>query len=279
MRNLKVIGKAFVDVYDNMFVLLLTNIIYVLLAAIPITGIATVFDAVSREPNALPGAPVIIFLLSLLWVLMAAPAGYAMAIMLRRVTEYESFTVRDFLTAMRQHCRRAWLMGLVSIGGTTLMLINLSFYTTVGGWGAALLPLFLIFTLLWLLMQIYLFPLAVVTDGGPARVLRNAAIIAIRHLGLTLLTGLVSVILIVVSTFLVIPWVIVTYGALTALGTRAVRSAVRRDFKLPEDDPIDDGPLPPIVGVEGDPHRSLPHYGWRAGRREAGDDDTPRAEA
>lgn len=279
MRNMKVIGKAFVDVYDNMFVLLLANLIYVLLAALPVSGFVSVVDSMTREPDSLAGAPVIALLLALAWVLLAGPAGYAMAVMLRRVTEYESVTLRDYLGAMRQHARRAWLMGLVSVGGTALLLINLNFYASVGGWGPALLPLFLIITLFWLLMQMYLYPLAVITAGGPLQVLRNAAIIVVRHLGLTLLTGLVSLIVIVASTFLVIPWVIISVGALTALGTRAVRSAVRRDFGLPEEDPIADEPLPPIAAGDDDPLRGRPHYGWRASRQEPGDHTTPRAEA
>jgi hypothetical protein len=126
-------------------------------------------------------------------------------------------------------------------------------------------------------MQMYLFPLAVITDGGPLRVLRNAAIVVVRHPGLSLLTGLVSLIVIVISTFLVIPWVIITVGALTALGTRAVRSAVRRDYGQPEEDPLADGPLPPIVGPGEEGQTPIPHYGWRAGRREAGDDEAEAA--
>jgi hypothetical protein len=279
MRNLKVIGRAFVDVYDNMFVLLLANVIYVLLAALPVSGFVSIIDSMAREPDSLAGAPVIALLLALAWVLLAGPAGYALAVMLRRVTEYESFTIRDYLGAMRQHARRAWLMGLVSIGGTALLVVNLSFYASVGGWGPALLPLFLLITFFWLLMQMYVYPLAVITEGGPLQVLRNAAIIVVRHLGLTLLTGLVSLIVIIASTFLVIPWVIISVGALTALGTRAVRSAVRRDFGLPEEDPITDEPLPPIAAGEDDPLHGRPHYGWRASARQAGDNDNPRAEA
>jgi uncharacterized membrane protein YesL len=279
MRNLKVIGKAFVDVYDNMFVLLLANLIYVILAAVPVTGFVSIVDSALREPENLSGAPVVAALMALLWVLLAGPAGYALAVMLRRVTEFESFTVRDYLGAMRQNLRRAWVMGLVSIGGTTLLVINLGFYATVGGWGALLLPLFLVITLFWLLMQMYVYPLAVITEGGPLPVLRNAAIIVVRRPGLTLLTALVCLILIAISTVLVIPWVIITVGALTALGTRAVRSAVRRDFGLPEDDPLVDEPLPPIVGEGEDPQRPLLHYGWRAGRREAEKTDNPGTEA
>jgi uncharacterized membrane protein YesL len=275
MRNLKVIGKAFVDVYDNMFVLLLANVIYVALAALPVTGLFTIADAAAREPQTTAGAPVIALLLALLWVLLAAPAGYALAVMLRRVTEFEAFTARDFIGAIRANYRRGWAMGLVSVVGTTVLLVNLSFYSALGGFGPVLVPLFIVITIIWLLMQMYLFPLAVITDGGPLRVLRNAAIVVVRHPGLTVLTGLASLLVIVVSTFLVIPWVIISVGALTALGTRAVRSAVRRDYGQPEEDPLADGPLPPIAGPGEEGQTPLPHFGWRAGRREAGDDEAP----
>lgn len=276
MRSLKVIGKAFVDVYDNMFVLLLCNIVYVILAALPITFLATTVQTTVSEPATAMAGAVIAGIMALLWVLLAGPAGYALAVMLRRVTEYQSFTVRDFFGAIREHYRRAWLLGLVSLVITALLLINLIFYATpgiLGGFGPVLVPLFVIIAVFWLLMQMYIYPLGVITEGGPLRVLRNAAIVVVRHPGLTLLTGLVSLIVAVASSVLVVPWVIISVGALTALGTRAVRSAVRRDFSLPEEDPLVDEPLPPIGGDEAGDRKSLPHYGWRAGRREAGDEE------
>ena len=71
------------------------------------------------------------------------------AVMLRRVTEFESFTVRDFLGAMRANYRRAWAMGLVSIVGTTVLVVNLGFYAQLGGFGPVLVPLFVVMTLIW----------------------------------------------------------------------------------------------------------------------------------
>jgi hypothetical protein len=126
-------------------------------------------------------------------------------------------------------------------------------------------------------MQLYLFPLAVITDGGPLRVLRNAAILVIRHPGLSLATGIVTLIVLTISSALVIPWMIVTMGAVTALGSRAVRAGVRRDFGLPDEEPIVDEPLPPI-GADESGRPPLPHYGWRAGRREAGDEQAAEAD-
>jgi uncharacterized membrane protein YesL len=274
MRNLKVIGKALMDVYDNMFVLLLLNLIWMLLTALPLSFFISTLQAVGETPTMADGAPVMLFLISLLLVLLSGPPTYALAVLMRRVTEFESISTRDFLRAIRDHYRRAWLVGLISVVGTTLLLINLWFYANLPGWGVALVPLFLMILLLWLIMQLFLFPMAVITEGGPGRVLRNAAIVVFRHPGLSLSTGIVALLIAALSTVLVIPWVIVTMGALTALGTRAVRAAVRRDYGQPDEDPIVDEPLPPIVDEDGRP--TLPHYGWRAGRQEAGDEETPR---
>jgi hypothetical protein len=280
MRNFKVIGKAFVDLYDNMFVLALCNLIYVALAFVPVSTLVNFLTTALTEPDLAAGAVVMAVAAGALFVLLASPPGYALAVGLRGVTDFEAFTTRDFLGIMRRHLRRSWQMGFVSLGGTVLLLVNLVFYASgsLGAWGAVLVPLFLILTLVWLLMQLYLFPVAVITDGGPMRVLRNTAIVVVRHPLLTLLTGLVAAIIFVASSFLVIPWVIISVAALTALGTRAVRAAVRRDFGQADEDPLIDEPLPPITSGE-DEATPLPHYGWRAGRREAGDtapDDAER---
>ncbi|MCC6628318.1 MAG: hypothetical protein IT340_13085 [Chloroflexi bacterium] len=278
MRNLKVIGKALFDVYDNMFVLAVCNLIYVVLAAVPVIFLISVLSTALTEPESAGGAPVLAVVLGALWVLLAGPPGYALAVVLHGVTNFESFSLGDFVRAMRQHARRAWLMGFVSIGGTVLLLVNLVFYGSgaLGAWGTVLVPLFLILTLLWLLMQLYLYPVAVITDGGPMRVLRNTAIVVVRHPLLALWTGLVSAILIVASSLLVIPWVMISVALLTALGTRAVRSAVRRDFGQPDDDPLIDEPLPPITAGDNEA-TPLPYYGWRAGRRERTDDASDQA--
>lgn len=269
MRNLKVIGKALLDVYDNMFSLLLMNLIWIALAALPIGAMTSTLQTASEDLAMVAGVPVMLFVLALALVLLSSPAHYALAVMARKVAEYESVSVRDFLGAMRQHVRRAWLMGLVAVVGTALVLMNLSFYMTVGGWGPALVPFFLLITAVWFLIVLYLFPMAVITEGGPLRVLRNSVIVIMRYPGLSIATGVMALLLIGLSSVLIIPWVIITMSALTALGTRAVRSAVRRDFNLPEEEPIADEPLPPILP---DVRPSLPHYGWRNARRE-GDDE------
>lgn len=273
MRNLKVMGRALLDVYDSMFPLLTINIVWALLASIPVSYLLALSQASSDSPEAATGIPVLTFILGLVLVLLTGPASYALAVLMRRVAEYESISVRDFFLVIRQHYRRGWLMGLVSLLGTTLIVINLNFYATLGGWAVVLLPLFLLLTLIWLLVLLYLYPMAVITEGGPRRIVRNCLIVIIRHPGLSLMAGLMALIMIVLSSALIVPWVILTMGAITAIGTRALRSAIRRDNGQPEEDPIADEPLPPILTDEtGRP--TLPHYGWRSARREA--DDQPQ---
>ena len=267
MRNLQVVGKAFVDVYDNMFALLAMNMIWALLAALPVSSMIGVIQAVGETPEIGSSGWVMLFVFTLLFVLLTGPATYALAVMMRRATDYEAISVRDFLGAMRTHCRRAWALGFVSTGITALLLVNLAFYAGMGGWVTVLVPFFLLVTLIWQMMQLYVYPMAVITEGGLRLVLRNAAIVLFRYPGMTLVVNIVAVLLMALSTALILPWIILTMGALTALGTRGVRSAVRRDRDQPEEDPIVDEPLPPITDEDGRP--ALPHYGWRAGRQEA----------
>lgn len=276
MRNLQVIAKAFVDVYDNMFALLAMNIVWAILAALPVSSLISLLQVVVEAAEPDPTAWVIAALVALLYVLLTGPATYALAVMARRIVDYEAVTLRDFFGAMRAHYRRAWVLGLISLAGTTLLLVNLAFYAGMGGWAVVLVPLFLLITLFWLMMQLYLYPIAVITEGGPLLVLRNAAIVLFRYPGMALLLNIVALILMALSTALLLPWVILTMVLLAALGTRGVRSAVRRDRALPEEDPLDDQPLPPITDEEGRP--TLPHYGWRAGRQEAPpDEETSRS--
>src|SRR3712207_3952706 len=103
MRNLQVIGKAVVDVYDNMFTLLAMNLIWALLAALPFSSMVSILQTALETPELGSTAWVMLVVFALLFVLLTGPATYALAVMMRRVTDYESISVRDFFAAMRAH--------------------------------------------------------------------------------------------------------------------------------------------------------------------------------
>lgn len=276
MRNLKAVGRAFLDVYENMFSLLLMNVIWSLLALVPFSLILAVLQAPSDDPSTLTSAAFVLYLLCLLLALLTGPATYAMAVMMRNITEYQPVSLREFLATMLAHARRGWLMGVVGVTITFLLLINLFFYASLGGWSVALVPLFLMINLLWLIMLLYLYPMAVITEGGPLPVLRNCAIILFRYPFLSLIAAIIALLMLVVSTALIIPWLMLTMSLVMGISTRAIRSAVRRGHNLPEEDPIDTD-LPPIGGDE-EGRRPLPHYGWRAQRQEAPPRDEPTSQ-
>lgn len=172
--------------------------------------------------------------LNILWWLMSLllltgpPAAAALYHVSRRLTDIEvseQTTWRDFFEGMRRYWLSSWQLALVDLVLGGVISFGFWFYYNLEHdllrWVA--LPIFYIL-LLWLGMQLYLFPLLIEqTDKRIRLVFRNALILVLQNVGLTVWLGLLLLAVIMVSSVLTGPVLLILIAFLTVAQTLALQ--------------------------------------------------------
>jgi hypothetical protein len=179
----RVFWGAIKDWWDELFILMLMNIVTVLLA-IPIVTL----------PPALAG----------LW-------NAANVVAQGKVPSWG-----DYFEGFRRYFLKAWGLALLNILVAVIVFTNARFYTpevapfeispTVSTWVSGF---FIAVGFLWAVLQMY--PLAVLLEQEDQRLLvalRNSVVLFIVNPGFTIVLALLMLLVAAVSMFLVIPWIV-----------------------------------------------------------------------
>lgn len=181
--------------------------------------------------------------LNILWWLLSLllltwpPATAALYHVSRRLTNIEvseQTTWRDFFEGMRQYWLQSWLLALADLALGGVISFGFWFYFNLEHsllrWVA--LPIFYII-LLWLGMQLYLFPLLIAqSDKRLWLVFRNALILAVRNIGLTGWLGLLLLAVIMVSSVLTGPVLLILISFLAVAQTLALQEILAAQRKV-----------------------------------------------
>lgn len=134
---------------------------------------------------------------------------------------------RSVWEGFRQYFWLSWRWGLLNVVIYGGLLTNIWYYGQTS-WGVWIRPLFLILTLLWTLLQIYLFPILLEQEQPSLRLaLRNSALIVLRRPLPTLGYLIAIVVLALGSTYLLAPlWLVITVSLLLFLSNRATIQAI-----------------------------------------------------
>jgi hypothetical protein len=181
MSIFRVLWLSLKDMFDELFQLLLVNLIWVLINA-PLVIIATLL---LNAGSTVPGV-----IVALLAVLPMAPANAGLYTVAQRVTEGRTISWRLFFTGFREYLTLSWrVYGLWALG-LTLILANMGFYGRMGSTlGSFLVILFLYFLIVWFGLFIYIGPLMLLQSDKRIRVIaRNAFFMALSRPIFTLLT-------------------------------------------------------------------------------------------
>ncbi|MBI3942074.1 MAG: hypothetical protein HY326_03605 [Chloroflexi bacterium] len=193
----------------------------------------------------------VLMLLNLAWVIMAlliipVPlATIGLYYVSNRVTQGRAVRFSLFWEGMRLYAGLAYRLFIADIVVGGILLFNTGFYGRQPGLlFAALQMLFLAFFLFWLSFQFYLWPLVMELEAPSVRlVVRNAMALAVLH-------PLPTFVLIVVSLLLIFlafipPLTIFTLALVAVLGNRMARDLLSRYRNSTEPDPLT-APLPRI---------------------------------
>ena len=181
MGTFRVFWLSIKDTFDEMFSLVVINLLWVLINA-PLMGLAAFLII---EGATVPGIVVL-----LLAVLLMAPANAGLYTVAQRVTEGRVVSWRLFFEGFREYLVLSWQVYGVWTLGLVLILSNMSFYARMGSnLGSFLLILFVYFLLVWVGLLIYIGPLMLLQSDKRIRVIaRNAVFMVFGRPVFTLIT-------------------------------------------------------------------------------------------
>jgi uncharacterized membrane protein YesL len=156
-----------------------------------------------------------------------ATAGlYYVARRLANPDESEQTTWRDFFVGFKLYWLKSWQLTAVNLVIGGVILFGFRFYLgledSLLGWVAA--PIFYIL-LVWLGLQLYLFPLLIEqTDKLVRLIFRNAFVLLLGHVGLSVWLSLLLLSIILVASVLTGPVLLILISFLAIAQTLALQS-------------------------------------------------------
>jgi uncharacterized membrane protein YesL len=217
MNIFRTLWKSLKDLFEDLFILALVNILWLLINALP--AVAAFFAL--RNPNAL-------YLVMLVSVLTLGPSSAGLYAVAERVTDGRTSSWRDFFAGMRADPVLSWKVYGLWMLGLVVILVNLQFYSQNESTIAAFLRiLFLYFAVVWFGFLMYIGPLLQLqTDKRIRTIARNAALMTFGRPLFTLVTLALMAIIVVASVWLPILLLLATVSFLAVWSFRAVLTLI-----------------------------------------------------
>jgi uncharacterized membrane protein YesL len=179
MNIFQTLWKSLKDLFEDLFILMLVNILWIVINA-PLAAVTFFsFGNISTLSMAL-----------LLTVLTLGPSNAGLYAIAERVTDGRTSSWRDFFAGMRANPVLSWKVYGLWMLGLVIILVNLQFYSqSSSSIGSFLYVLFLYFIIVWFGFLMYIGPLMrIQTDKRIRTIARNAALMTFGRPLFTLIT-------------------------------------------------------------------------------------------
>lgn len=223
----RVLGKAFKDIWGDMFQLVILNVLTILAIVGPFLVFALVAQLLGIELsmwNALILAS--ITLLLPLWPGM----WLALYVVCNRSANEFAFSYDHFWAAFRTYWRTAWMYSAIALVVSVLLGVNFWWYGAAfgdAGWVAWVRGAWMALLLFWLVIQFYVYAFFVEQEDKRWRVaVRNAALVSAANPVFTGIMLLVASIIVGLSLLLTPVFVLLGPAAWIMFGTGAVVNRV-----------------------------------------------------
>lgn len=228
MKAFLIMGRTLKAAYDDLFLCVFLSIAFWVGAlALPL-----IFNSLARLVN-LPltvVAPVTILLM-----LPAAPVTVGIQKVANRIANYLRVDNSFFWEGTRQYIGQGFLLFALNLLIPAAIGFNIWFYFNSQGWLPIIGVAWIWLLLLWLLMGQYTFPLFWQQDSPDLKlVLRNAALLAVRHPLYSLLMLLFQLVLLVASAALTLPMILLAPGLIALAGNFAMAGLLQEMGLAPE---------------------------------------------
>ena len=217
MNIFRTLWKSLKDLFEDLFVLALVNILWILInAPLAVAG----FFALNNSTA--------LYIVMLLSVLTLGPTNAGLYAIAERVTDGRTSSWRDFFAGMRANPVLSWKVYGLWMFGLVVILVNLQFYSMNGTTvGSILYVLFLYFTVVWFGFLMYIGPLMQLqTDKRIRTIARNAALMTFGRPLFTLVTLALMAAIAVASILLPILFLLATGSFLAIWSFRAVLTLI-----------------------------------------------------
>ena len=217
MNIFRTLWKSLKDLFEDLFILALVNILWILINA-PLVVVG--FFALNNS--------VALYIVMLLSVLTLGPTNAGLYAIAERVTDGRTSSWRDFFAGMRANPVLSWKVYGLWMLGLVIILVNLQFYSSNSTTIASILyVLFLYFTVVWFGFLMYIGPLMhIQTDKRIRTIARNAALMTFGRPLFTLITLALMAIIVVASIWLPILLLLAAVSFLAIWSFRAVLTLI-----------------------------------------------------
>lgn len=161
---------------------------------------------------------------------ITAPAAWAGLVRMSHLAYRDrSADLNDFWDAFKENLWRGIVMGLLNIVIITVNVSNLWVYREQSGLEYDLMRLvWLLALVLWFSVQFYLWPLYFEMEQPTLHgALRNAALMTLMNPLFTFVLWLVVVLIVIISTVMVVAWLLLTLSMLASISNSAVNNRLQ----------------------------------------------------
>lgn len=216
MRDVfRVLWEAAKNLWDELFLLMLMNIVTLLPVIAALAGLWYAASRVARG-GALGWIDYLVTVLLLIPLVAFPPALAGLWNAANVAAKGRVASWADYVEGLRRYFWKAWGLALLNVLVALIVSTNVRFYTpgvtpfeispTLSTWiGGA----FVALACLWLIFQMY--PMAMLLEQEDQRLrvaLRNSAVLFIANLGFTIVLALVLLLVAVISTLLPVLWIV-----------------------------------------------------------------------
>lgn len=187
----RVMWTAFKDYYEEMFTLVGANLLWVVLA-IPVVTIP--------------------------------PATAGMLYLTNQVAHHKSIEFRMFFEGFKKYFWKSYLLALLNLLAASIFYANLAFYGQMDGqWAVIVRGVFVGLAVMWVLIQIYVFPMLLEQQEAKLLLaLRNAAFLTFASPIMTLVLAVLMILVAGLSIGLTLPFAVAMVAVLGLMANGAV---------------------------------------------------------
>ncbi|GAB4225347.1 MAG: hypothetical protein Kow009_16610 [Spirochaetales bacterium] len=192
------IKKAFFDFWDHLFLVIILNLGFLLLLAIPL-----LLPSWMYRFGVIPSA--LSFVLGILILFLYSGA---VSFMMREVAFYRDPGVKEFVRFFQESWPSSLVLGSLAVLHLFILMVAFPVYASMKSiFGTVALVLIFWFSVLWLLSSLYFFPLRTQVDSSVKKILKKCFLVFFDNTGFTLFlaVGAVSIFLLSFFTAFLLP--------------------------------------------------------------------------
>ncbi len=183
------IKKAFFDFWDNLLRVVIINIGFVILMGIGVW-----------VPYFLRGNIVLAFIAFFIIFLGFHMYIGAASLFAKRIVDYETPNLRDFLSYFKEIWKSGTVLSLISTAQVILIVVGFPFYLSMGGMlGIGALSILFWASIAWWLASQYFFAIRARLDTKLGKIFKKSFILLIDNTGFSIFLGLATVVVFFIS--------------------------------------------------------------------------------